>query len=225
MESIFNNLPLTTVLLGNIIISWIGIFFLWGAPVKTEYRGLKLSFVMFWIFIIIYYLCRAGVEYYFISTSRFICFLSPTGEGIHPKILPDFLWLLLVITADFSAIALLIGGIIHFTRNRRYLKIAVLLSFFGFISAWISAGYLKHNSVSAVITFLVFIYLGWRVRIKYITSSVLFIGYAFLNLPFFLLSGNAPEALKHTIFTLLFVSKFSLIVAMYNVLGVSGKIE
>lgn len=204
MNTLFNNMPFDVILGGNLFISIIGSFFVFGAPVLVNYKKLKLWFSFFWLGLVLYYSIRLII----------VILKIDIGTSLFP-------WLGLVIMADLPILALAIGYslAIHKSKKSSDLITYVVLIF---VFSWAYAIYSGNNVCSQAVSFLTFMILAWSCRQKNINNSILWIFYAILNLPLRVFITDPPKDFGNTLFLLLLTSKLSLIVAMYKMLDVKA---
>lgn len=219
MDKIFQGLPIKVVMMGNLMVSLIGALFIYGAPVKSEYKNLKHWFLLFWCCLVLYFAVGSAVNVPPWRANRFLQFSDPNYEQSFVR--THGAWLIMVILSDLPIIALTFGYSFFLWRKKYSPWALILPTSIVFFAAWISAAFFKVNSISSAAAFCVFLYLAWSCREEHITSSVLLITYAFLHLPIGL-AVNLPLEWRHSIFVLLLVSKLSLIIAMYDILEVKS---
>jgi hypothetical protein len=202
MNTLFNNMPFEVILKGNLFISIIGTFFVFGAPVLEHYKKLKLWFSFFWLGLVIYYSIRLIM----------VILKIDIGTSLFP-------WLGLVIMADLPILALAIGYSLGISKSKKSADLTTYVVLI-FVFTWVYAIYSGNNICSQVVTFLTFMVLAWSCRQKNINISILWIFYAILNLPLRVFIADPPKDFGNTLFLLLLTSKLSLIVAMYKMLDV-----
>ncbi len=216
MDAIFNCLPLHSVIIANVVISMIGIIFLVGAHTLPRFRKLKLSYVGFWLFLLLYYICRLVLLQ---DKPRMFALVMSPGHSAFA----DTNWLCLVVLADFSVIAIIVGTFIHYFKNQRHFFLFATIVILLFITAWISSVMLHHNIVSSLLASAAFLWVGWTCRLKYINNTVVWIVYAILHIPIRLTASDIAPEYVQTVFILLLATKLSVIVAMYTTLEVNVK--
>ena len=202
MNTLFTDMPLKVILEGNLLISFIGLFFVFGAPVLANYKRLKLWFSFFWLGLVIYYFIRL-----------FIVILEIDIGSI---------WLVLVILADLPIMALAIGYSLDIHKSKKSSDLIGYVYVVVFVFAWGYAICSGNNACSKLVTFSIFMVLAWSCRLKNINNSILWIFYACLNLPFRMFIADPPQGFGNTLFLLLLTSRLSLIGVMYKMLEVKA---
>lgn len=206
------------VFLGNLFISIIGFVFIYGAPVVEHNKKLKLFFSLFWLALSFYYIARIGIGTLGqMRGARMIVFINPSYDFSISR--SHWAWMFLVILADVSILMLCIGHYFHNLEKIRSPKLVVASIFVLFVLVWAIDSIVGNNALSSAVAFLVFFYTAWSCRIVHISSSILWIIYAFLHLPIGI-ATVIPFEWRRSIFVLLFATKLSLVVAMYNMLEV-----
>ena len=218
MDKIFQGLPLELVLWANLFISIVGFIFIYGAPVQTQQKKFKLFFSLFWISLVVYYIARISISVIDQADSaRLSAFLNPYGDfSITPS---HWAWMLLVVLADISVLMLCFSHIYHKSEKIKKPWVAMSIAGIIFVVVWAIDLTVGNNALSNIIAFAVYFYTAWSCRINHISSSIIWIIYAFLHTPIGL-ATTTPFEWRHSIFVVLFATKLSLIAAMYNMLEV-----
>ena len=218
MDNVFKGLPLEIVIWGNLLISIVGYIFIRGAPVIERNKRLKQFYSLFWASLILYYFTRILIgNLGLMRDRRMSAFLNPHLFNDFSISADHWAWILLVILADLSILMLCLGHFYHNKEERKYPKIAGASILIVFAIVWIFDFILGNNVLSNTIAFIVFFYTAWSCRINHISSSILWVIYAFVHLPIGI-AMQVPIEWRHSIFVVLLGSKLSLIGAIYNVL-------
>ena len=218
MDKYFEHLPYDLVLWGNFLISVTGLVFIIGAPVTDNFKKLKNFFIYFWASLISYYLLR-GTTGSIQHDRIFNTYVNFQSFNLNS---PEMIWSYLVVLADISILMICLGHVFHKDLSKRTRILSVIIISCIFIFIWIIDFKLNHNVYSNILAFIVFFYTAWSARIDDITVSIIWLSYAILHLPLGLAVGITPEW-QRTLFIVMLISKLSLIIAMYSMLGIKKK--
>lgn len=196
---------MTGIFLSNTLLSAIGLAFAIGAPATTEFRTAKKWWIVLWIGLAGFYLWSALL---FATSTRSLS--------------------VLMVTAIFNGISTSAAAMLYLhLRDNRQMKnrdtafvfcsvfflvvISSLLSSMTYNPPWNFAGL-----IGQVLSWVFFVLVAWTYRKKHMTTTILLLAYANLQLPAVLVGkegwGND--------FVLLLATKLSLIGAMYHTLGI-----
>lgn len=225
MDEIFKGLPLEIVFWGNLLISIVGFIFIFTAPVSKRNNNLKIFYSLFWASLILYYISRIIIGYIdHYRPLRMTAFINPWNlSNIYELSITKhhWAWMFLVILADLPLLILCLSHYYHKIEKIKlaHTKVGTVIIFISFALVWFIDFVVNNNALSSAVAFIVFFYTAWACRIEHISSSILWIIYAFLHLPLGIAVG-VPIEWRHSIFVALLVSKLSLVAAMYNILEV-----
>ena len=190
-------------ILGNAVLSGVGLAFAIGAPATLKFRVVKKWWIVFWASLVVFYLWSA--------------LLFPTS-----------LMIVLILAATFNACSTSAAAMLNFNlrENKRietqqsiivFIPILFLITLSTLLSQMIygSSRYLI-GVIGQIISWIVFVLLAWNYRKQHMATAILLLAYANLQLP----AGLIGKDGWGNDFVLLLAAKLSLIGAMYHTLGI-----
>jgi hypothetical protein len=192
-------------ILGNSILSGMGLVFAIGAPVIIDFKAAKNWWILLWAALLGFYLCSLLI----IGTPKSNVMLLSLPSSLNG--------------VSTSAAAMLY---LHFRNrsrpNTRKLVIVfcsiflpvMLSSLFALITD--GAQSILAGFIGQILAWIFFVLIAWNYRKQHMTTTLLLLAYANLQLP----AGLVGKTGWGNNFTLLLAAKLSLIGAMYHTLGI-----
>jgi hypothetical protein len=192
-------------ILGNSILSGMGLAFAIGAPVIVDFKRAKNWWILVW---------AALLGFYLSSIPRI-------GS-------PNSNFILVSLPAIFNGVSTAASAMLylHF-RNEGWpqTRKAVIVFFSAFLLVMLSSLFALMTDgpqsilaafVGQILSWIFFVLIAWNYRKHHMTTTILLLAYANLQLP----SGLVGKVGWGNDFTLLLATKLSLIGAMYHTLGI-----
>lgn len=187
------------ILLGNLLVSILGLLFTYGASIKQEKKSQKKWWILFWLGLILYYLEQLIYE----KTN----FLPPS--------------FIQVIIIDFTTIVSIFIIINYLDLSSKLRKRIPLFLGLGFLVLWFLQSTVISNLPSLIIAFLSFLILGYIHRHKDLTKALLVVTYGIAQIPPFMLDSSSNSETAFSSFLVAIIPlKLTLISAIYSYLDV-----